>query len=239
MLEMSAKFVKHLFPNARLAICHNNLSGNVRRKIQAIGRGDGVELVEVTGMLPQRLIKADAKNSWWKYALPRLDHDSYEIILDNDVIMWSLPPTISNAVKEKAFVALTDAAGRFYGDFDRRVHYIDPRLRLNAGLIGLPPGFSPDFDLLEGTTLTDFFHSEQGFTAMIFLTHEGPKRLVPLCEIQQLNVSRILPEELISNHSGGHFCGCSYGHYDFWEKMYAPVVENRYLEVSLNADSHD
>ena len=237
LLEMSVKFAEHLFPEASLVICQNNLSPALERKTQAIAETFGVELIDVTGRLQHRLRTVDAKNSWWKYALPRFDSDRYEVILDNDVILWKEPQALLEAIRTNALLALTDAAGRFYGDFDEEVGNLDPDLKLNAGLIGMPTGFSPDFGLLRRVVMKDFFHSEQGFTALGFALQEGPKHLVPLSEVQQINVNRVPPEELVSGYSGGHFCGCSYGHYSFWEEEYAPVVESKYLEVSSDEDS--
>lgn len=235
MLRTSVKLAKRLFPSASLFICHNNLSLEMAKKVLSIGRRNGVELIDVTRMLPKNLRKCQKKNSWWKYALPRMDHNRYEILVDNDVVLWKIPPTVLRGIRDGALVALTDAGGRFYGDLSDKIREADPELTLNAGLLGMPPGFCPNFDLLEGVTLRDWFHSEQGFTAMNFILHQGPKYLVPLDEVQQLNIHRIPPEELLSSYSGGHFCGCLYGHYDFWEKSYGPIVRRKYLEVPAYA----
>ena len=39
-----------------------------------------------------------------------------------------------------------------------------------------------------------------------------------------------MPEEL-SNHKGGHFCGCNYGPKVFWDKIYCKYVKNKYKEM--------
>ena len=226
MLECSVKFAKVLFPKARFVICANNLSPSVQATLSSIATKNEIELLDTTDCLQKNLRKDEVKNSWWKYAPPRLDSNKYEIILDNDVVLWKIPPTLANSIEEGALVALTDAAGRYYGDFSNKIDTYDQGLCLNAGLIGMPPGFSMDFNALDNIQLTDFFHSEQGFTALNFAKYKGKKNLISLEEVAQLNIMNIDPQTLLSKYCGGHFCGCSFAHYNFWEKKYRdPIMQ--------------
>lgn len=227
MLECSVKFAKILFPKARLVICANNLSPSVQATLSGISTMNEVELLDTTDCLKENLQNDKVKNSWWKYAPPRLDSSKYEIILDNDVILWKMPPTLLSSIREGALVALSDAAGRYYGDFFNEVDAYDQGLCLNAGLIGMPPGFSMDFNALDNIQLTDFFHSEQGFTALNFARYKGGKNLISLKEVAQLNTMDIEPQLLLSEYSGGHFCGCSFAHYSFWEKKYRDPIKQK------------
>lgn len=234
MLETSIKFAKLIFKNARFVVCYNNLSPDTLEKLKKIVIETEIKAIDVTGFLPRHLARTDVKNSWWKYVIPRLDNDAYEIIMDNDVILWRAPPTLKRAIRENALVALTDAAGQYYGDFHDLVIRIDPSLRLNAGLLGMPPGFKVDFELIKMVKLKDFFHSEQGFTALNFALYEGIKYLIPLEEVVQLNIIRVPPDKLVSRYYGGHFSGCSYAHFDFWEKEYARVVKRLYERLIMD-----
>ena len=85
--------------------------------------------------------------------------------MGNDVIIWDLPKTLQVGIEKNAFIALTDAAGQFYGDYLIKVRNLNEDLKLNAGLIGLPPKVTLDPIEVIHSLPKDFFHSEQGFTA--------------------------------------------------------------------------
>lgn len=225
MLECSLKFARFLFSNADYVVCYNNLTREVRDIVERISRENGAHALDVSEMLPPNLRINEVKNSWWKYSPTRIAVDKYEIVMDNDVVLWELPPTLLQAIETRSLVALTDATGQYYGDFHEAVIRSNPTLRLNAGLVGMPEGYAIDLENLKDKTFTDFFHSEQGFTALNFINYRGNKTLVPTDQVPQLNACSINGEELISEYCGGHFCGCSFGHYDFWEKKYAKFVK--------------
>ncbi|MCL4517984.1 MAG: hypothetical protein M1587_02175, partial [Thaumarchaeota archaeon] len=144
-----------------------------------------------------------------------------EIVMDNDLVLWKMPPTLIEGIESESLIALTDGAGQYYGDYQQTFNEVGSNLRLNAGLLGMPPRYKGNLQGLEGKVMRDFFHSEQGFSALNFLEYKGSKRLIPVNEVTQLNVFDVSPEELISEYCGGHFCGCSYGHYDYWNRKYA------------------
>jgi len=229
LLDVSIGFGKlvmeRAFSSVDFLVCHNNLTLSILTDLKRIAKKHEVEFMDVSTQLPRNLINHDVKNSWWKYAPPRIDLDAFEMMMDNDVVLWRLPRTLRKAWENNAMVALTDAAGRYYGDYSALLDRIDPGLKLNAGLVGLPPGLEVDLSKMEAMPLTDFFHTEQGFTAMNFVQFNGPKLLIPLSEIQQLMVNRIAPDILMTDYAGGHFCGCSYGHFDYWERSYSEPLK--------------
>lgn len=232
MLNLSIKFgclrFKELFREVEFTICHNNLSESNLRNLKEITKRNQITLIDVSDELPERLRNKNVKNSWWKYAPPRLDKKAYEVIMDNDLILWNIPQTLSRAIRQGSLVALTDPAGKFYGDYRMEVENVDSELSLNAGLIGLPPEFV--INPLEACKipLKDFFHSEQGFTALKYAEYNGPKYLIGLDEVHQTNVNPINSQELLSKYDGGHFCGCSYGHFDYWDRLYSSDLKNYY-----------
>jgi hypothetical protein len=232
MLEYSLKFAAVLFPKAERIVCINNLSEDVESIVSKMARNNAVDLLDVTCLLPIGLRNSGQKNSWWKYAPPRLAIEKYEIVSDNDVVLWKVPPTLSRSIRENALVALTDAAGQYYGDFQETFVQSNKNLRLNAGLIGMPPRFAADLESVNGSKLTDFFHSEQGFTAVNFARYQGKKNMISLDEVAQLNVMEIDADDLISKFCGGHFCGCSFGHYNFWKEKYFDAVKKRLSKFS-------
>src|SRR5271170_466442 len=115
MLRCSLEFAKHLLPEAERVVCYNNLSDATANIISKVARENGANLLDASELLPTNLRNTDTKNSWWKYAPRRLDLERYEIVMDNDVVLWRVPPTLRKGIRESALVALTDAAGQYYG----------------------------------------------------------------------------------------------------------------------------
>ena len=225
MLGCSMRFMRVVLPNADLAICHNNASREGLSRLSTMAEENGARLVDASDLLPSELRNVRVKNSWWKYAPARLAPSRYEIVMDNDVVLWSVPPTLRKAIGANQLVALTDGAGQFYGDFLGEVKGLQPDLRLNAGLLGMPPDFGIELKTLGSVRLSDFFHSEQGFAALSYIRYAGKKCLIPLMEVPQLNAVDVSAETLVASHHGGHFCGCSYGHFNFWERKYSREVK--------------
>ena len=234
MLECSLKSAGLLFPKAERIICYNNLTNDVKDIISRLARENSVNLLDASELLPSSLRNVGVKNSWWKYAPPRCAVEKYEIVMDNDLVLWKSPPTLLRGIKEQALVALTDAKGQYYGDFLEVIARSGSKLELNAGLVGMPPGFTVNLEGLKEMVHTDFFHSEQGFTAINFMNYPGKKYLIPLEEVTQLNVIVSKPEELVSRYCGGHFCGCSFGHHSFWEERYAASVKAKLSQMMPN-----
>jgi len=235
LLDMSVKFGIFVMDGEELDveyfICHNNLAPETLDKVKGIAGSNGVALVDVNDMLPKELRNNNVKNSWWKFSPPRLDTKKYEIIIDNDVVVWRMPKTLKDAIAKGSLVALTDGVGGYYGKFRQCIQAIDPNLCLNAGLLGLPPDIKMDPREVLKDLPNELFYSEQGFTAFKFAQYPGMKVLIPRSEVEQLNVNAVAPQDLINSYDGGHFCGCSYGHFYFWQNSYAKIVREHYNKV--------
>jgi len=241
MLYYSIAFAKlnfgFLTRTIKFFVCYNNLTSISNEKITEICNIFSVEPIDVSLKLPKRFKNQKIKNSWWKYAISRLDINSYEIVMDNDLIFWNFPPTLKKAIELNALTALQDGVGKFYGDFLKSVENIDSNLKLNAGLLGCPPGFEINLDEVPFKEYSDFFFSEQGYTALQYACFQGNKFLIPISEIQQLNANRIDVNDLINNSSGAHFCGCSYGIETYWDTIYSEAIKNKY-EKLVNYESN-
>ena len=235
MLEYSILFSKLIFSkfnnSLEYFVCYNNLGHQSRKKLLGIFDKHDINSIDVSDDLHPRLRNPKVKNSWWKYAIPRIDKTSYEILMDNDIILWSIPPTLKKAINSNSLVALEDGVGKFYGDFLESVNILDINLNLNAGLLGCPPGFEIKIIEIVDTLIRDFFFSEQGYTALQYAKYNGSKLLIPHSEIQQLNANRISALDLINCYNGGHFCGCSYDIETFWTKIYSTSVKEKYKEM--------
>ncbi len=233
LLHTSIRFAQLLFPTANFVICYNNLIWS-RPQVEAIAAESGVAMFDSEPHLPQHLRSNIVKNSWWKYAPPRLNPDGFEFVLDNDVILWRRPLALDKWLAEGGLLALGERTKHilkklYYGDFVNEVKRVDPYLNLNAGILGWPPGYLPS---LEGAREEgEFFLTEQGFSALAFARYSGNKHLIPYTQVPLLHMAQVDPHELIKKYSGGHFCQCTYGPYDYWQKRYQKVVE-AFLEES-------
>jgi hypothetical protein len=226
MLNCSVSFVKLLFPNARKVICYNSLKSNQSLK-RLCEIGKRVELVESKSNFEG----CKGKNSFWKYFPLRLDNSKYELVLDNDLIFWNIPLTLIKWHNSDGVLLNTDWNGPHYGEYQSRLSIAKS---YNAGVIGYPPNF--DFPLPDLSKMQELFHSEQGFIVKTFL--ESGKKVFALEkeEIFQSNSeeNKLNDSSLIDDFSGGHFCGCSYGHYFDWDKHYKDGIWNEYFRRCSN-----
>lgn len=224
MLSCSVSYAKLLFPNSQLAIVYNSLKSNQSLvKLKEIGKD--VQLIES---------KADFKeyknkNSFWKYFPLRLDNSKYELVLDSDIILWKIPLTLLKWLESDGVLLNTDWNGSYYGEFQ-----IQTSKNYNAGIIGYPPNYN--FQLPDFSNIQDLFHSEQGFIVKTFLESGKEVYAMEKEEIYQSNnlESKLDSKTLFDNFSGGHFCGCSFGHYFDWDKYYKDKIWNEYFRLCNN-----
>lgn len=201
MLECGVAYVNILFPNARKIISYNSLkSSKSLEKLQGIAQNN-IELVESESPDFGKVVLT--KNSFWKYYPKRHDIKKYELILDNDVILWDIPETITEWLNSNGLLINTDWNGSYYGIYDKD---IPPKTKLNAGIIGYPPDF--DFVLPEYSELLDYFHSEQGFIVKTFFESKRDLFILTDNEIFQSNSNKLNnPPDVVKTFKGGHFCG--------------------------------
>ncbi|HEY2117082.1 MAG TPA: hypothetical protein VGJ51_18430 [Candidatus Angelobacter sp.] len=235
LLKVSVRAARMLFPEARFVICHNNAM-KWREELSALASESHAEMLDVKPLLPACFTCNSDKNSWWKYAPPRILLSGYELVLDNDVILWKRPPVLDEWLNSDALLGLGVEGDDcrptlFYGDYAEQLRAVAPQLDLNAGLIGWPPGYS---HILEKRpqlppASSEYFHTEQGFTAWLFATFEGPKKLIPYTQVPLLHTMCIPPDELIQSCYGGHFCECNFGEMQYWRDSYEMPVR-RFIE---------
>jgi hypothetical protein len=95
------------------------------------------EMADLPERLRPYLDSGMAEGVAWKLAPPRLFPDRWELSLDNDCILWQLPPTLARWLDGKAETSLALAADvrRMFGQF---AALCGPEPR-NTGIRGLPP----------------------------------------------------------------------------------------------------
>lgn len=82
----------------------------------------------------------------WKLAPLRLFPDRWEVALDNDLVLWDLPPSMRAwlTARDPGRCLLAEDVERAHGAFD---HLCGPD-NLNTGIRGFPPGFDLEAALL-------------------------------------------------------------------------------------------
>ena len=159
-----------------------------------------------------------AEGVGWKLAPLRCFPDRHELSLDNDCILWALPPSVvhwlDTARRDNACLMAEDVRA-CYGQFAAQC----PALPHNAGIRGLPPGFDIDQALRAaighreqqaGSALA--FTSEldeQGLQAAA-LSLSAPLQTVTL---QEVSVCSPFPPHLPElGRCGAHFVGLNTRH---------------------------
>ncbi|HEX7048875.1 MAG TPA: hypothetical protein VF188_01585 [Longimicrobiales bacterium] len=226
-LRLSIHGAWRLFgPDAAYAVCVNSIA--VERAREAVGDVPvPVTWRDVTGEVPDflrpHLDAGMAEGVGWKLAPPRIFPDRYELALDNDCILWSLPDVLRawlEAAEPDRCIIAEDTEAHF-GEFTR---YCGPEPR-NAGIRGLPPGY--DFEAVVRTLLA-----------------ENPARLAGEVDEQGLQVAalgrfreaRVVPVDDVAicspfpqhraelGRCGAHFVGLN-AHALPWDYYGRPAVE--------------
>jgi hypothetical protein len=144
-LQLSVWGASRVFGDrADYAICVNSIS--VKLASEQVGPLP-VEprWIQTDPMLPQSLhrhLNGSARQNCWRFAPLRLFPESYEIALDNDLILWEMPLSLRDWLRggDAGGCLMAEDIRAAYGQF---ADYCPPHPR-NAGLRGMPPGFDPE-----------------------------------------------------------------------------------------------
>jgi hypothetical protein len=174
-LNLSISAAWNLFGrHATYAVCVNTVSLHAA----AARVGDvpcNIDWMEVHGNIPAWLrvhVSAEmAEGVAWKLHPVRIFPNLHELSLDNDVILWALPPAVRNWLlsdHSEACLMAADVAPAL-GQFAAVCKY-QP---LNSGIRGLPPSFDMESRLQDTLRKTGFTlqseQDEQGLQAAVLL----------------------------------------------------------------------
>ncbi len=169
----------------------------------------GVSWLDISDQIPKWFAsyvgQGMAEGVAWKLAPVRVFPSAFELSLDNDVILWAIPPAIKDWLEsgdQDACLMAADmlpALGQFSALCSNRA--------LNSGIRGLPPGF--DFEtrlqamLLETGIILESELDEQGLQAATLLQSK-------LFVVGTEDVSICSPFPMHQQHlgrCGAHFVG--------------------------------
>ncbi|HEY8483695.1 MAG TPA: hypothetical protein VIL13_03725 [Longimicrobiales bacterium] len=161
---------------------------------------------QIPGFLRTRIDPGMAEGVGWKFAPIRLFPDRYELSLDNDCILWETPAAIREWLErgDPELCVLAQDVATCHGQF-ADIAGPEPR---NAGIRGLPPGFSLEAvlrEILAGRTGTLCVEGdEQGLQAAA-VAYARPPLLVT---VEEVTICSPFPPHLPHlGRCGAHFVG--------------------------------
>lgn len=205
-LNVSTKLMQHLYPKARLVVCHNGLSEEQKTKLPP------VELFEQKG---------DVWGPAWKLFPPRLDVNDHEILIDNDIVLYERSEIIEEFLGQTKLCVVTEAYKRSYSpQFE---DLVPTDFNINSGLVCLPPGF--DY----GRSIQSVFDYSRRIKAKLWEDHFDEQTIV--ASVLSRNTTKIIPITDISvcvtsyvrGRIGTHFVGLNGTKTDHWQ---AYLLEN-------------
>lgn len=129
ILRTAIKKIKSLYPACDIVICYNSISEKILKYY------DDLDVSTIRATTSE--VEYDPKNEMWKMYPPRIDIDTHEIVLDNDLIFFSRIKEIDEFFSGEHTLLLRGKA-RSYGNYD---HLVPMDYAFNSGLYGMPPKF--------------------------------------------------------------------------------------------------
>jgi hypothetical protein len=216
-LRLSILGAQRIFGDrAHYAVCVNTrtvsdvcaLVGRVRQRVSWI---DATH--RIPSWLRPHLDKRLAEGVAWKFAPLQLFRDAYELAIDNDCILWSMPDAVRAWLGDsEPSVLLAEDVRPSFGQFAALCGSA-PR---NSGIRGLPPGFDLERALrsvleLQPTLLGSEL-DEQGLQVAA-LQRSLKSHVVSVSDVA---IASPFPPHLPHlGRCGAHFCGLNGKHYDW------------------------
>lgn len=202
-LHTAVRSMKKLISDADYVICHNNIPPHLRTTLPKIPLLSQDTCVNA---LPE-----PPKGPAWKLYPPRLRLNSHEIMLDNDLIIYKMPPLFNEFLESSNLIVVTEAYRRSYsGPLER---LIPSGFNINSGVLCLPPGFDFKSRLEKeintyGLEWNDHF-DEQTLVAYVLSQHKNVK-IIPQSEIA------VSAHYLNFGTHGCHFVGLNSTNLSYW-----------------------
>ena len=227
-LRLSVWGARRLFgPAATYAVCVNTVPvADAKPRAGPLPAGvdwHAITAADIPAVLTEHLDAGLTEGTGWKLAPLRLYPDRHELSLDNDCVLWAVPPAMADWLAspvDRLFAADVTVA---VGQFEPEVGGL-PR---NSGIRGLPPGFDFDAALREAlararrrlgrqVVLTSEL-DEQGLQAAA-VSVGGPPLVVPVDDVSIC--SPFHPHRPDLGRCGAHFVGSNARHisWDYYDR---------------------
>ncbi len=242
LLELSLRFARALFPNARRIVCVSQLKLGYNR-IEVIADRQQAECLHISEMvstIPDVLINSDIHHQFWKYLPLRTSRTGFDLVFDHQLLLWRIPTAIANWLQNGGIVSIGDNTmtddQRHLGIYKARVDRIKPGLALNDALIGFGIGCtSLPLSINDLGLITDE-HDSNGWMTYNFAAFQGAKHLIPVRTIPYLSERSSNTRNLIASSDGiycvNHFNGNSRLYQNHHEEKLKDLIA--YIEYLLN-----
>jgi len=146
-LALSIEGLTNLLPEAQFVVGVNSISvEEAKRRVGAIA--DRVDWFlaneDIQHVLRPYTGENRAEGVAWKFVPIRLFPNLYELSLDNDVVLWDLPSSLTGWLASGDTCLIAEDVRPAFGQF-AHLCGAEPR---NSGIRGLPPGFDLERQLL-------------------------------------------------------------------------------------------
>jgi hypothetical protein len=211
VLRESVRNMRRLYPEFDYVVCYNNLSTKQLEKVKRLD----VEILDqskvIEGDVPKPRVGYSVE---WKLHPPRIRPESYELFLDNDILLHKREERIVSIGKTNN-VLLYQGLHGLHGSYSEMV----PKgIRINSGIFGVPPNFRFCEKIKSRAKPFKDYFDEQGLVASILI--EQPHEIIPLTEVPI--VERDWPLEAHDNNLevfGYHFVGANKGEHPAFRKF--------------------
>lgn len=148
----------------------------------------------------------------WKLYPARTDDSVHEIMLDNDLVLYSKMECIERFLASDSLFLITEAVKRSYSySYD---HQIPSTFNINSGFVALPPHFDYKGELMNAVIGDwDNRFDEQSVVAKVLSGHNV--EIIPRTDISITGPST---EYELGNH-GVHFIGLNGGFDFYWRRF--------------------
>jgi hypothetical protein len=223
-LALSISGARNVFgPSARYIVCVNTI-GIAAAQSRVGNVAADLEWIDTTSALPDWLLPWLDTNLAggvaWKFAGMQVCSERQTLSLDNDVILWRMPPTIREWLDDADSFLIAEDVLACHGKFSS----LCPSDARNSGIIGIPPRFELESAVRSllcaaGARLSSET-DEQGLQVALVTSHKH--RVVRLNEVSISGYFR--PHMLEVGSCGAHFVGVNlkdypfaHGFWDYWK----------------------
>jgi hypothetical protein len=204
-LKTSIKNIIKLYEKEfKYYLCYNNIDVNKIKWIYDFP----ISLVNQEKHL-KSLSLIPTNNPCWKLYPPRLDINSYEIFLDNDLILYK--KINLNEIINKNIFFISQAIEKSYGSLQNNINL---NVNLNSGFFGVPPGFDfqKEIELIIKKFNIEWKNSHFEEQAVVaYIINKNKYELINLEKIY------ICKDKIKQSDYGLHFVGVNKGNDKFWK----------------------
>ena len=208
-LKLSIDLWRRLYKDTfQYYVCYNNINDKQIAELNSLG----VNLVDQN--LHKNSLKYKPKSTAWKLYPPRLQLDSHEIFIDNDLLVYKKAPWLEAYLASDDMFLVTSAHKRFYGIWDFLIPENFPNI--NTGFFALPPNYNlhrmikNTFEMYPGKHWQTHYDEEGIMTALMM------RKNLKIISMEDLFVNNSGMTDYRLGIYGTHFAGINSGNDDFF-----------------------